>query len=1017
MSTATSVASRSATASGEFRATFGVEDVTLDYLAGFTPLRGGRGRVEIVNGGLRGELDTGQVGGLSLEHGSVTIADLKAPVIEVNASGSGDLGEALRMLQASPLGPVIGRPFMQLAGRGDTGFELRLHLPTAAMAEHDYEVRARLRSASVSVPWLRAPAQDVSGGLEIHRRSLRSEDLHGNFLGGPFAVTVASPESTASSVESVTVAGHGRVAGTLLPGFIGLPAGIRMSGGADWKLDLAARRESKGQPWPLQLAVTSDLLGLAIDAPPPFAKTADDDRPTALRLTRNADDSDLDIRSGSAHARLVFLGQGGRLEFDRGALRFDGGSLALPARAGLRIDGDWPDFDLGSWLALGGDGPARRALSDWLGPVNVQLARVRLFGHELRDVAAVLETTGREWQAELSGPDAEGRVTVPFDPRGGAPIVLDMRRLRLESAAPTPGPTAAGRPAASADPRRLPALSVSAQDFVWQGRRLGQLRAEVVRDAMGLRLQKFSSNLPELSVNATGSWLVEGSGSQSSVEVQASSNDLAAASVALGYRSTIEAKRTELNARLRWPGGPRADAVSLMDGDVHLDLQDGQLRNVEPGAAGRVLGLMSRRRAAAPARARFPRRHRRRAGVRFGARRFRAPRGQRLYRKPAAFKGPAVDIGVAGRTGLASQDYDQTVVVSGNPGGPLAVAGALAAGPVIGAGVLVLSQLFKGQLQGLTRAYYRITGPWSAPVVQRVSGPSEAEVARREAAAAAGVPPMTVVAAMQMTIGRGRRAQSRGGLAAAARSAGRRAPSLRRCPRISRSWGAPEQRQARGRGGARARARSSASSRRRRASSGLWIVAGTVPLRTETPTRVAAACLVFDAEGRLVRATTRSTCSTSASPAATNATWSRRACSPARAGLRRYARRTAGPRGLLRHPLSGAVPRLGRAGADWVCLPSAFTAPTGRAHWEVLLRARAIENLVHIVAPAQSRFPRERARNLWRLADRRLLGPRAVPAAARHRLHYRAIWTSCASARSGTISRARTSPFDASTAI
>ena len=48
--------------------------------------------------------------------------------------------------------------------------------------------------------------------------------------------------------------------------------------------------------------------------------------------------------------------------------------------------------------------------------------------------------------------------------------------------------------------------------------------------------------------------------------------------------------------------------------------------------------------------------------------------------------------------------------------------------------------------------------------------------------------------------------------------------------------------------------------------------------------------------------------------------------------------------------------QLGRAGADWFCLPSAFTAPTGRAHWEVLLRARAIENLACMVAPAQSGF-------------------------------------------------------------
>jgi uncharacterized protein YhdP len=92
--------------------------------------------------------------------------------------------------------------------------------------------------------------------------------------------------------------------------------------------------------------------------------------------------------------------------------------------------------------------------------------------------------------------------------------------------------------------------------------------------------------------------------------------------------------------------------------------------------------------------------------------------------------GAAIDMGIVGRTGLASEDYDQTIVVSGNPSGPLAVAGALAAGPVIGAGVLVLSQLFKDQLQGLTRAYYHVSGPWAAPVVQRISAPvgDEADV-------------------------------------------------------------------------------------------------------------------------------------------------------------------------------------------------------------------------------------------------------------------------------------------------
>ena len=46
--------------------------------------------------------------------------------------------------------------------------------------------------------------------------------------------------------------------------------------------------------------------------------------------------------------------------------------------------------------------------------------------------------------------------------------------------------------------------------------------------------------------------------------------------------------------------------------------------------------------------------------------------------------------------------------------------------------------------------------------------------------------------------------------------------------------------------------------------------------------------------------------------------------------------------------------RLAEAGAQTISVPAAFTVPTGRAHWEVLLRARAIESGAFIVAAAQS---------------------------------------------------------------
>jgi len=46
--------------------------------------------------------------------------------------------------------------------------------------------------------------------------------------------------------------------------------------------------------------------------------------------------------------------------------------------------------------------------------------------------------------------------------------------------------------------------------------------------------------------------------------------------------------------------------------------------------------------------------------------------------------------------------------------------------------------------------------------------------------------------------------------------------------------------------------------------------------------------------------------------------------------------------------------RLSEAGADVISVPAAFTVPTGKAHWEILLRARAIEAGLFIVAAAQS---------------------------------------------------------------
>lgn len=55
---------------------------------------------------------------------------------------------------------------------------------------------------------------------------------------------------------------------------------------------------------------------------------------------------------------------------------------------------------------------------------------------------------------------------------------------------------------------------------------------------------------------------------------------------------------------------------------------------------------------------------------------------------------------------------------------------------------------------------------------------------------------------------------------------------------------------------------------------------------------------------------------------------------------------------------------LAQAGAEVISVPAAFTRPTGRAHWDVLLRARAIETGSYVIAPAQGGL-HEDGRKTW----------------------------------------------------
>ncbi|MFP5418999.1 MAG: carbon-nitrogen hydrolase family protein [Gammaproteobacteria bacterium] len=134
---------------------------------------------------------------------------------------------------------------------------------------------------------------------------------------------------------------------------------------------------------------------------------------------------------------------------------------------------------------------------------------------------------------------------------------------------------------------------------------------------------------------------------------------------------------------------------------------------------------------------------------------------------------------------------------------------------------------------------------------------------------------------------------------------------------------------------------------------GIWLIGGSIPLEAEAANKVRNTCLVYDDRGKQV------------------ARYDKIHLFGLDLGNERYQEASLiepGDKVVVVNTPFGRIglsicydlrfPELYRAmpDVDIIVVPSAFTATTGRAHFETLIRARAIENLAYVIAPAQGGY-------------------------------------------------------------
>jgi uncharacterized protein YhdP len=602
---------------------------------------------------------------------------------------------------------------------------LELFLPFKDLVHRHALVRARMDGVTLVRPGLPLTASELNGDFDVDDGELSHADFRGRLLGGSFHAQARAPKRRPLTRSQLDL--RGSMSGEAVRTALGLPAAIALRGAADWHAILKIAPDPARER---SLHVTSNLTGLEMPLPAPLTKPGAQSLPSWVDVQWPAAGGiQVNLALGPLLRAVILMDRDadtGAPSLAHAAVMFGDADPVFSDTQLVNVGGKIDRFDLDGWLQTISPSKSGKPLTYYLRTASVAFGEVDFIGLAFHAVTLDLAARSDHWHLALDGPNLAGAISLPMAADSGEPWDLHFDRITLDEHSLLPKADAAAAdtltpPPPPANPHGIPSLRFSADAVTVVKSRLGNVQATISKRDDGITLDQLRMTSPSFTVEAKGEWRGKDAG-LGRLEGTWTSTDVEATLAQLGAPDVISAKTGRVDFDLNWLGAPTSDALSETIGHVQIALDKGQLLGVKPGA-GRVLGLASI--AALPRRIVGDFSDLTDKGLAFDTARADFDlRGGSAHTDNVLIKGPAAEIGMIGRIGIKDHDYDQTAVVTGNLGNTLPIAagaGAIVAGPVGIGAVLLFSQVFKQPLKGLARAYYRITGSWENPTIDRIS--------------------------------------------------------------------------------------------------------------------------------------------------------------------------------------------------------------------------------------------------------------------------------------------------------
>lgn len=549
--------------------------------------------------------DSAKTNGVDLRDVRAEIPQLNAKDVMLNIDGTireQPLDTMIDYLDASPVGPILGDAFAKTSATGLAGLDLRLEIPLLHAKDTRVKGRVHLMDNDVSMGWPVPPLTDVTGYVDFSHRGTSSDALRAKAFGHPVTAKLSTDQHGTIAID---VKGKASAQDVL---FFNREPLVRaalapLSGITDFDVSVAIEK-NKGTT----VNVTSDLLGIESAYPVPMNKTADTRWPTRFTfkpITRGSRSGHLlSLSLSDRFSMLMQLGSGGSSSLSTRGTFSLGTSPSLPSSGfalelvgkEVRLD-DWIDpiasfVEAGKQTSRSSDATPEELSG--LQRIAVDIDRLYVDDMLFTNVHAnSRQRSPNVWRTIVNSDSAEGTVVWDMNAPGLGSLQGKLARLHL----PIAKVDRIKSILAQSEEAQMPSINATVDDFSINAMQFGKvtLDAANTHDKTGpvWTIRSLTMDNPAAQLTADGVWRYRDGKNTTHIEAHLLLHDAGALCDRMGFRNVIHRGNGTVDLDLRWEGKPWIPDPESINGAVGADLKKGTLVQVDKGAGGTLLSLVS----------------------------------------------------------------------------------------------------------------------------------------------------------------------------------------------------------------------------------------------------------------------------------------------------------------------------------------------------------------------------------------------------------------------------------------